>query len=271
LFFQGLPNRLDAKAAVINESVGTHYRCPASEYIALGLNRACPMNLPSRNPADADVVLLGNSHAQMYAPAWTPILVEHGVKGVLVPVNGCLPTVQANVNRECNDVAQLNLASVLSLPHVRTVMLGFTWWHDSLVDPTGGVLDNRDTRALVAALDDLDDKLRRAGKQVILVGPIAQPGWDVASTISRELAFGWPEDRSIFLPKAEFARRFDAAIQHFESQKDITFVPAYRAQCQDDRCYYVMDGRSLYSDDSHIAAPELWRFHAMFEAAYQAK
>lgn len=267
---QGFPDRFNQKAAAIDTSIGTHYRCPVSEYISLGLARACSMNLPSRNPADADVVLLGNSHAQMYAPVWTSIFAERGVNGVLVPVNSCLPTISANISRECSDFAQKNLTSVLALPHVRTVILGLAWSLDAdpMVDRSGRVLDNHDNQALIAALDDLDDRLHRAGKQVILIGPIAMPGWDVPSTISRELAFGWPEQRPVFLPRVEFDQCFDTAIQHFTSQKDIVFVPAYKAQCRDDRCYYVMDGHSLYADDNHIAAAELWRFRAMFEAAY---
>jgi peptidoglycan/LPS O-acetylase OafA/YrhL len=268
LFFHGLPNRLDAQAATINQSVGTHYRCPVSEYLTLGLNRACPMSLPSRDPADADVVLLGNSHAQMYAPEWTAIFADLGVHGLLVPFNTCLPTIQANFNQECNDVAEQNLTSVLNLPRVHTVILAFTWWHDTLVDRSGHVFDNRDTNALVSALDDLISRVRQAGKQIILIGPIAEPGWDVATTISRELAFGWPEKHQNFLPQTVLMQRFGAAIQHFQSEPDITFVPAFMAQCQDDRCYYVMNGHALYSDESHIAVAELWRFHAMFVAAF---
>ena len=75
---EGLPRRLSVEAAKINEAVGTNYRCGISEFVTFGMSRACPMNLPSRNPADADVILLGNSHAQMYAPVWTSILAERG-------------------------------------------------------------------------------------------------------------------------------------------------------------------------------------------------
>src|SRR5258708_14364774 len=73
------------------------------------------MNLPSRNPADADVILLGNSHAQMYEPVWASILASRGQTGLLVPVNGCLPTVQANVNRECIEIAARNLSEIANL------------------------------------------------------------------------------------------------------------------------------------------------------------
>jgi peptidoglycan/LPS O-acetylase OafA/YrhL len=268
LLFRGLPDRLNAEAAVINEAVDTHYRCPPTDYLRIGLSRACPMNLPSGNPADAEMVLLGDSHAQMYAPAWTSILVQHHITGLLVNANGCLPTVSANGSPYCAEVAQQNLVNVLSLPHVRLIILAFRWATPSLTDASGKVLANAHSEGLVLAIDDLVSKLRRAGKKVVLVGPIAEPGWDVASTISRELAFGWPIKRKTSMPIAAFNDEFGAAISHFSSQRDLTFVPVYEVQCEGDVCAYLIDGHSLYSDISHIAKGELWRFAAMFNAAY---
>jgi hypothetical protein len=269
LWAVGLPNRLGAEAATINQAVDTNYRCPIPDYLDFGGSRACVLNLPSRKPEDADVVLLGNSHAQMYAPVWASILIERGQTGLLVPANGCLPTVQANISRECIDVAQRNLEQILTLKRARTVIVGLNWWHEqnALIDQRGRHADNNDSKALVTALDDLIDRLRVAGKQVIIIGPIAEPGWDVASILSRQLAFGHPPDRATFLPVTAFTRRFGSAVRHFGARPDIGFVRPDRVQCPVDRCYYVLDGRSLFSDSSHIAAAELPRFRAGFAAA----
>ncbi|TIQ82358.1 MAG: acyltransferase, partial [Mesorhizobium sp.] len=68
IWSNGLPGRMSGEAAAINAAVGTNYRCPVSNFLRLGQSRACVLNLPTRNPADAKIVLLGNSHAQMYAP-----------------------------------------------------------------------------------------------------------------------------------------------------------------------------------------------------------
>jgi hypothetical protein len=152
---------------------------------------------------------------------------------------------------------------------VRTVIIAFTWWQDRLVDRIGRAIDNRDDAALVTALDDLDERLQHAGKRIILVGPIAYPGWDVSSVLSRELAYGWPADRPDYLPAATFSQRFNATIKHFEGREGVTFVPAYDTQCAGARCAYVMDGCSLHADDRHIAAGELWRFQPLFAAAFR--
>ncbi len=231
------------------------------------------MNLPSRNPADADVVLLGNSHAQMYAPVWTSILAGRGQTGLLVPVNGCLPTVQANISRECMDVARDNLAEISKLARARTVIIGLSWQHKQgeLIDSSGHPLEDIDNRALISALDDLIDRLQHMGRQVVLIGPIAEPGWDVASTLSRQLAFGHPPDRPASLPAADFERRLGSAIEHFESRRDIGFARPDKIECPDERCYFVLGGRSLFADSNHLASAELPRFRGIFEAALPAK
>ena len=270
IWYRGLPVRLNREAGIINEAVGTNYRCPVSDYVVLGNLRACLMNLPSRNPADADVVLVGNSHAQMYAPVWASILEASAKTGLLVPVNACLPTVQANINRKCASIARQNLAAILTLPHAKTVILGLTWWNEAegLVDTAGHNLDDSDGKALVAALDDLILQLQHGGKQVVLIGPLAQPGREIASEMSRQLAFGRPVEGQTSVPVSEFAQRFRYAIRHFEARTDIGFARPDKVQCRSDRCYYILDGRSLFADDNHIAAPELYRFRPIFEAAF---
>ena len=227
------------------------------------------MNLPSRDPADADVVLLGNSHALMYASLWASILAERGLTGLLVNVNRCLPTVQANVSRECTDTARRNLAEVMKLRRARIVVLGLTWWYETngLIGPDGRILDNHDNRALVEALDYLITQLQHAGKKVVLIGPSADPGWDVASTVSRQLAFGRTVDRPTFMPASDFTRRFGPTIRHFEARADVGFARVDQIQCHNERCDYILDGRSLFSDSNHIAAAELPRFRPFFEAA----
>jgi peptidoglycan/LPS O-acetylase OafA/YrhL len=265
----GLPSRLSAEASLLNQAVDTNYRCPVSGYLAFGASRACVLNLPSRRPADADVVLLGNSHAQMYAPIWASILAARGEAGLLVPANGCLPTVQANISRECIETAQGNLRQIAELRRAGIVILGLSWWHigDEWVDSSGRAADNRDGGSLAGALDDLIDRLQRAGKYVVLIGPIAEPGWPVASTLSRQLAFGHRVTRPTSAPAAEFEQRFGPLIRHFETRSDIGFARPDRVQCPDEQCYYLLEGRSLFSDGTHIAAAELPRFRAVFEAA----
>ncbi|MBG0799947.1 acyltransferase [Methylocystis sp. H4A] len=271
IVLDGLPARLDREAGAINEAVDTNYRCPTFQYVPFGLSRACLMNLPSRNPEDADAVLLGNSHAQMYAPLVTSILADHGWRGLLVPANGCLPTPLSNISQACAAIARQNLDGVLALPRLNTVIIGLNWRHDAnaLVSADGKPLDNNGSAALIFALDDLIDEVRHSGKNVVLIGPIALPGWDVASILSRQLAFGRRDGRQAFFDQADFERFFGPAIAHFRARGDIRFITPHEVQCRQGRCEFLLDGRSLYSDSNHLAAGELWRFRHMFNAAFE--
>jgi peptidoglycan/LPS O-acetylase OafA/YrhL len=269
LGMKGWPGRLNPEAALADQAVDTNYRCPISQFILLGASRACLMNLPSRNAADADVILLGNSHAQMYAPLFAQLLVDRGEKGLLVPANGCLPTVEVNITAGCADTARKNLSEVEKLSNVRLVILGLDWAHGAqgLVDARGGIVDNRADAALIGALDQLIRDLERAGKKVVLIGPIAEPGWDVASTLSREIAFGRRSGRPLYMPEGEFLERYGTAIRHFEARSDLELARPDRVQCKEGRCAYLVDGRPLFSDNGHLAQGELWRFRGVFSAA----
>lgn len=267
----GLPARLQSETAAINAAVGTNYRCPVTAYMSFGASRACTMNLPNRNIVDADVVLFGNSHAQMYAPVISEVLAEFSVKGILVPMNGCLPTVTVNVHPACISMASTNLAEILKLDRVSTVILGLTWEHEKygLYDSAGRHLTGKLDSALVAGLDDLIARLQASGKRVVLVGPIAYPGWDIASILSRERVFGIAPSRPVEIPRAEFEAKHAEALTRFRVREGLTFVPVHEAQCDTAICRYIIDGESLFSDSSHLAIASLWRFRPGFRAALQ--
>jgi peptidoglycan/LPS O-acetylase OafA/YrhL len=265
----GLPSRLDTRAAMLNEAVGTNYRCPVANYLAFGASRACILNLPTRNIRDARAVLMGNSHAQMYAPVWEDIFEAHSLAGLLVPLNGCLPTVTANISVDCIAAASQNLAEIERLEAARIVVLGFNWEDrkNPLFDVKGNELPLPRISSLMVATDDLIDRLKKAGKSVILIAPIAQPGFDFASEASREIAFGLAPTHLNYRPRANFDAQFGSAIRHFEGRKDIKFVRPDTVQCIAEKCHFSINGKSLFADSNHIAEAELVRFREMFENA----
>jgi peptidoglycan/LPS O-acetylase OafA/YrhL len=268
IFSGGLPARLQTEAATINQAVLTNYRCPVRAYLSFGASRACELNLPSRNPADADVVLLGNSHAQMYAPAFEALLRQRGLHGLLVPLGGCLPTPDVNLV-SCGNQAETNARSVESLVRVKVVVVGLTWIHDpgTLVDGTGRPLDNAQDAAVLHGLDRLIARLQRAGKRVIILGPIPRPGWNVASDASRALRFGRPLNRALSVDRAAFESEHGAALRHFDGRDGVAFVAPHRALCGPRICQFIVDGHALYADDNHLAVAELWRVEPSFGVA----
>jgi hypothetical protein len=266
---RGLPQRLDDRATILNDAVGTNFRCSMPDYMPFGGSRACAFALPSRDLADADVALIGNSHAQMYAPVWKKILDERGLQGILVPLNSCLPTPTVNTDQRCAAAAKKNLEATLALPNVRIVVIGTTWLygpHD-LVTAAGTPLDNRSDAALQQGLDAMIDRLRNAGKAVVLIGPIPEPGWQVASILSRDVRFNRTPEQPLGESAPAFDARFGSIITHFKHRPDIGFALPHHVLCDARTCHYVIDGRAVYADDNHLARAEVWRFRRGFEAA----
>jgi hypothetical protein len=259
----GFPKRLNPMAAQINAAVGTNYRCAVSDYLYFSQSRACVLELPSRHPNDADIVLLGNSHAQMWAPMLQNIIHSLSLKGLLVPANGCLPTYAVNINSECVGLANRNISGVLNLKKVRLVVIGTTW--DDFVTESGQA--DAKARVMTKGLDETINRLILAKKKVILIGPLAIPKWDVASIVSRNLAFSRAIERPLYESQESFQKKYQAIMTHFEKRNDIVFVRPDLVQCENHRCNYVVKGHSLFADDNHLAAAELPIFQTLFEVA----
>ncbi len=270
LVYKGFPSRFNADAARINAAVGTNYRCAMNDYIAFGASRACLMSLRSRDPADATVALVGNSHAQMYAPLVTDILRANNRGGILVPLNNCLPMPDFNVSSACMALAAKNLYAVEGLPRVRVVILAMTWdFPDPMYTVEGQVPSGSESKYLVKSLDRLIEALEQRGKTVVLIGPISPPGWETASVVARNLAFGHETVEPLFLPESAFMAKQGETITHYASRNDIIFIRPDRIQCQLDRCDYFRDGASLFADSGHIAKAALPLFRPAFVPALQ--
>ena len=48
-----------------------------------------------------EFVIVGNSHAQMYIPSLEPYFKKFSKKALLLPMTGCLPTMDVNISKEC--------------------------------------------------------------------------------------------------------------------------------------------------------------------------
>jgi hypothetical protein len=269
LRFDGLPGRLDPDAAAINDAVGTHYRCGATSYIPFGALYACPVALPGKNPDEADTVLFGNSHAQMYVPAVEAVLRQNGRQGLLVPANFCLPSLDVNVSIDCNRIMLQNLEAIEALPNVRTVILAFSWSVDGkrLKDSNGIMLSGEESDLIYVGVERVIRRLQAKEIEVVVVGPIAVPGWDIASSVSRKLAFGHEIDDPLWTDEARFLKPYKAALTSLRSDNGVTLLTPHEIQCHDQRCYFIDGAESLFADSNHIASTAISRFVPMFEAA----
>jgi peptidoglycan/LPS O-acetylase OafA/YrhL len=261
---KGFPSRFSPEIARINSAVGSHNRCSLSEYFYFGAMHACPLVLPNHDPADATVVLYGNSHAQMYAPLVTDFLLANHETGFVVAMNSCRPTPDLNLSMECMSQAARNLEAIENLPKARIVIVATTW--DPLrLTPTGEVPVGSETAYMIQSLDRMIASLQQHGKTVVLVGPISTPDFDVSSIVARQMAFHHNVTAPVFLPEGAFEAKEGAILAHFSARKDIVFIRPDLIQCRSGQCDYFRDGEALFADDSHLAKAALPLFQPAFE------
>jgi peptidoglycan/LPS O-acetylase OafA/YrhL len=266
----GFPFRFSKESARINSAVDTTFRCGLHQTVVFGAASACLLSVPSHNLADATVALLGNSHAQMYAPLVADILSENGREGILVAPESCQPMPDFNQGSSCMAAAQKNLNALEGLPRLQVVILSMTWpgyFSEAKSESTEvHAFPMGDSKTFLESLDRLIESFEQRGKTVVLVGPIAPPGWEAASVVSRSLAFGRKITEPLFLSEGSFMANQGSMITHFSNRSDVLLVRPDLVQCKLDKCDYFRDGASLFSDYSHIAEGALPLFRPEFES-----
>lgn len=260
----GLPARLPAEAAQINAAVGTHFRCEVSQMRPFGASRACDLNMPSRDPDTAKVVLLGNSHAQMYAPLIKSALQDSQVSGLMVPINGCLPTANLNISDKCAAAAGINEAAISAIENLQVVIIAQSWPLDRLPDSAGRSVQDRANAQAQATLQ-LAERFATQGITPVIVGPILSPEEDISSQLSRQIAFGHPQTIARSTARTGWDAQFASAVALLEAS-DYTVIRPDLVQCPAENCAFVQpDGTALFSDNNHIAATALNVFAPAFE------
>jgi len=264
----GLPARFPAQANAYNRLAGTTYRCPPTDYFPFGALYGCPINLPSHDVARASVALFGDSYAQMYAPALEPVLRARGLGGILVPSNGCLPTARINVDKLCAEVMRGNLAALAASPGIRTVIVAAYWGHihDPLVDRAGKPLGKSPGLAIDAVAETVDT-LERAGKRVIVIGPIAAPGYDMASVVGRTLAFGRPMTTPMAVRRSTFDSSYAPLTVWLRTRRELIVEQPSSLFCDASTCRYLVAGKPVFADEVHVAAEAAPMFSSMLASA----
>lgn len=261
----GIPARFSPAVVALNRDDGDTWKCPLSVTIPLGDTLAC--RLVGTGDADtADIILWGDSHAQMYAPALTRA--TGGRSAILLNAYSCAPTMQAD---HCNGRQVANYRLILNTS-ASTIIMAQNWpqYQAELGRRLG-----RDARPdewfapAIANLDATVHGLRAAGKKVILIAPIPRPGFQTASVLSRELAFyGKPQHPDATM-RADYDRFFANVWAEMNAlaaaDPGVTILHAERAMCGPRLCPFIVDGGAVFADQGHLTtryAPTLAPYFA---------
>ena len=267
---RGLPQRVPKAAAAYNRVDGTYYRCDVSDYLPFGGLYACAMNLPGRDPSVSEVVLLGNSHAETFVPAVEPSLRKRGLPGILVTAQGCLPIEGFNTSPACVDLSHRNLAGIERLQHVKVVVI-VVGWHavlQTMYDKQGRDIGVQAWSRFEAAFDETIRRFRGRGLQVIVAGPIPYPGYQVASVVSREIAFYERPMSPMAQSRSVFDREFGAVEQWLRTRPGGS-QPLFLSDrfCDRRLCRYSIDGQPVFADGNHLSRFAAPYFEPRFDEA----
>jgi len=265
----GAPGRLSPAVARYDRLIGRHYECPEASAFLFDRFNACLLAAPGRDIASAEVVLFGNSHAQMYTAALEKVLARRGQTGVLLTRGGCFPVSDFNVNRECVAAIDDGIEAISRLP-ATTVIIGTTWPNaqSEFVDAAGREIGPVSSTRYLAAIQRTLDRLEGDGKRVVLMGPVPWPGYNVASVAARELAYKGRLETPLAQPRAVYDARFGAIEEWLDDVASrTTVVRPSRLLCDLRTCSYELHGKLALYDQSHLSVSIMPEFEPLLAAA----
>ena len=151
--------------------------------------------------------IVGDSHAMALAPGFDPLLAASGTRARILSAAGC-PFVDdaaalSSLQAHCPAFTKKVLAYLLEHQEIHVVAIAARWPYafarsfydngeggvemgpDDGLEPDAG----RDRR-FEASLRRLVQRLREAGKTVVIVYPVPEPGWDVPKYLVHRHLFG---------------------------------------------------------------------------------
>lgn len=266
----GFPQRFSPQIVALNADQDDSWRCSPSSFVRLGGYYACAIDLPSRDVRKADVILWGDSHAQMYVPALRAAL--HGRSALLVNAYGCAPTVSGGQDADCAQVQNRNFREIAALP-AKTVILAQNWpqYRNEVGKQRGGATP-ADQRFLPAArrFAETVDALRAAGKTVYALTAIPNPEYELPSVVSRDLAFHGQPRHPTGVNGADFRRDFAnvlATENRLVAEGKLSLIDVRKFICRRDTCDYIQDGHSVFADHGHVTNAFAHAMGPTFDAA----
>jgi peptidoglycan/LPS O-acetylase OafA/YrhL len=224
--------------------------------------------------SEPQFALWGDSEAEAIRAGVSEAAETRRQGGVFVGAYGCAPLI--DIERpdvvECRAVNDEILKWISSTPTVRTVILAGRWaiWAEGvrykresrfpdlipIVSPTHrGVTIRNNADAFLEGLELTVRALSNAGRNVWLVGPIPEVGFDVPRSLFIN-TLGVTSTFDIRPTYEEFRERQNRVLAAFANVSEkfhVKIVWPDRALCDEVRCDVERDGRPLYSDDIHLS------------------
>jgi peptidoglycan/LPS O-acetylase OafA/YrhL len=228
------------------------------------------------------IILWGDSHALMYMPVLEEIAQEEGRSVLVAGISNCPPVPglvyhepsSRRNHRDCPVHNEAVMAHILAMPALKTVILGSFWLNRLYADPAAetpvpgpdyileeGAAKTQEGRAqqFMAALTGTIERLKKAGKRVVVIGPIPTYGFDVPQRLGRNLLYG--VQTPVGMPLAGYEKKYPYALGQFRRLKSLD---AASAVCRDGYCYAAEGSQLYYADKSHMERSTTMRLKSRF-------
>lgn len=268
----GFPGRMDLRTlAMMKASTDIDPLTPKCEaFEKSGRAGECTFGPPS---LPVSYVIIGDSHAAAIRAALEHSALFSGQRGALWWRGAC-PLIEgarkipSQDNDDCADFRMRTFAALAASPEITQVILAGRWtplltgvapeiggsYRTYLSDEMSKELSPAETdrvfeRSMVRTLE----KILAMKKQVILLGSIAEAGFDVSEMLALASLNGRQKENTLHRSRvsAENSKSDDVFRRVVANRNQVTFVSIWDMFCANE-CALVSDGVPLYRDDDHI-------------------
>ena len=249
----------------------TNFRCEILSYNFYKNKRACIINNDPKIE-DYSIAIVGNSHAQMYVPSIKPHLVKNKKKAILLPMTGCLPTLDVNINERCIYKSNEYFLDYSKDPNIKLVIIATTWWHKMIYDGKNFIHDPKH-KILSESLLDLIKKLKKDNKEVFLIGPIQIPSYELPQKLSRLLKFNHINKKELAnklqIDRKDFDQEYKSVNLFFSQKLKENYIQLDQLQCDNHKCYLSNNEGIFFADGSHISKYGAKFFSKPFKVVFE--
>ena len=254
---------------VISMATQTNYRCNPISFKLYSNSRSCYLNNNSNK--EYDLALVGNSHAQMYAPSIIKHLEDKNRNGLLIPMTGCLPTLHLNISKDCNIIAKNNFETYINDKKINTIIIGTSWQYKKIFY-NDKYIDDPDYMLFGKSLINLVNKIKKSGKEVYLIGPLQNPSYNLPSELSRKLKFRYISNdqlkKELNIDKTLYDNNFSKVKKLLFDEMGDNFIDLSIKQCDENYCY-LGDKKGLYfADLDHLSLYGAIYFSDLFKKIF---
>lgn len=235
----GMPSRFPP--AVTRLEAGSTTRSPIAQACEENSSR-CRLGAANRD----DFILIGDSHAGAIAEAVDYAARVSGMGGHLIHFNACAPLIDfvpdEGPPRDIAACATRNSSqfrSQLADPKISTVVLAAFWRHLVIARPI----------MIRADLDRTIAMIRRAGKRVIILEGMPDPGGNLPWQLALVSAFGHPTPTVLRIPS-----EFPMLASKYKDDQGVRFIDQGKGLCQNKVCPTEIDGVATFIDGNHISS-----------------